>query len=110
MMRKKLQFIAQTMLLVFLPAFIMRPVLVSVENSFQASHSSPVQKSICDSHSELVAGHAIFRSIARENTQQIPVLTPCYTKTILASSEGRVLRFASNSISFSPQGFHVLRI
>ena len=29
-MRKKLQFIAQTMLLVFLPAFVMRPVMVTV--------------------------------------------------------------------------------
>jgi hypothetical protein len=109
-MRKKLQFIAQTMLLLLLPAFIMRPVMVTVGNSFQASDKYPAQKSLCDSHQDLVAGHATFRPIARENTPQIPVLSPCYTKTILASSEGRDLQFASNAVSFSPQGFHVLRI
>jgi hypothetical protein len=59
---------------------------------------------------DLVAGHATFRSIARENTPQMPVVSPCYTRTILVSSEGRDLQFTSNSISFSPQSFHVLRI
>jgi len=110
MMRKKLQLIAQTMLLIFLPAFVMRPVVVTVENSFPVSDKCPAQKSMGDSHQNIVASHSIFRSIARENTQPIPVLSPGYTKTILASSKGRVLRFASNSTSFSPQGFHVLRI
>ncbi len=109
-MRKKLQFIAQTMLLVFLPAFVMRPVMVTMENSLPVSDKCPAQNSIGDSHENIVSGHAIFHSIARENTQQIPVLSPGYTKTILTSSEGRVLQFASNSISFSPQSFLILRI
>jgi hypothetical protein len=104
---KKLQLIAQTLLLVFLPVFVvMRPVFVSVENT---SPVSSAQKSFNASYQEHLSGHVTFRSIVRENVQ-VPVLTPYFSRTILVSSEGRSLQFISDIVSFSPESFHVLRI
>lgn len=108
-MSKKLQLIAQTMLLLLLPAFVMRPVVVTVENRFQNEDVRPVQMSVCDSQQSVIGDHGNFLSIVRENVQ-VPTLMPGYSKATLASSEGCVLRFVSNAVSFSPQGFLILRI
>ncbi len=106
-MSRKLQWIAQILLLVFLPAFVLRPVVVSVVNSFQDSAAHPVQKS--SSYQALTGDHETFRSVSREDSQ-IPILTPCFQKTVLASSESRVLAFVSTAVRYSPQSPLVLRI
>jgi len=106
-MRQKLQFIAQILLLLFLPAFVLRPVVVSVANSFQNSSAHSVQKS--GSYQTLTGNHENLSSVSRE-TSQIPTLSPCIQKTILASSQGRVLAFVSTAVSFTPRNFLVLRI
>gem|GEM_PF-3238941 len=106
-MRQKLQFISRVLLLILLPAFALKPALISVVNGFQNSAVSPVQKS--GSFQPFTGNHENLRSVSRENSP-IPTLSPCYQKTILASSEGRVFAFVSTSVSCTPQNFLVLRI
>jgi hypothetical protein len=108
-MRHKLQLIAQTMLLVFLPAFVLRPVMVTVENGAQLLTTHSAQKRICDAHTQLVSAHSTLRPVVRE-TSQTPTLTPCYTRVILALAEGRALDYVVKVVNNSPQSFLVLRI
>jgi hypothetical protein len=107
-MSQKLQLIARVMLLLFLPAFVLRPVVVTVENSLQNSASIPAQKA-CGSYQTLTADHVNLRFVSRE-TSQIPTLSPCFQKTILASSKSRVLAFVPTAVNASPQQTLVLRI
>jgi hypothetical protein len=109
-MCQRLQLIARTMLLLLLlPALVIRPLVMTVEKSFRNGDACPVQMSFCDSQQSVIGDQGHFRSIARENAP-ISTLTPRYSNAILASSKGRILRFVSNAVSSSPKGFLVLRI
>jgi len=108
-MIRKLQFISRVLLLVCLPAFVMKPVLMTAVKCVQNSNAGAVQKAQGGSHSGLKVHYFKQRAIKREACQ-LAVLTPCFRKMILDSSLGSVLIFASDSIQHSPSGTLILRI
>jgi hypothetical protein len=108
-MIQKLQFISRVVLLVCLPAFVLKPVLMSLVKTTQNSNASAVQKAMGDSHTGLKVHYVKQRCIKREGVQTL-ALTPCFQKAVLTSSMGRVLAFASDSIQHSPPSTVILRI
>lgn len=108
-MRQKLQFIAQALLLIFLSAFVLRPVVVTVNTGLSLSDGHSTHKSLCDSHPDLVDAQVHLRPMMREKMQNL-VLTPCFTKEVLASSDSRTEQFASDPVRSIPRDFLILRI
>ena len=78
-MPKKIDLLIRIFLLVLLPAFIMRPVVVSVHNA--DNHSNNQQgSSSCSSHSTELSTHPLtLRSIEREAPDVISFI-PCISK------------------------------
>jgi hypothetical protein len=108
-MIQKLQFISRVLLLVCLPAFVMKPVLMTAVKCVQNSNAGAVQKAQAGSHSGLKVHYFKQRAIKREACQ-LAVLSPCFRKMVLGSSMGPVLVFASDLIQHSPPNTRILRI
>lgn len=108
-MIQKLQLISRVILLVCLPAFILKPVLMSAVKCSQNLNAGSVQKAMGGSQSSLKVHYVKQRCIKREACQLV-VLMPCFQKMILDFSMGTVLVFASDSIRHSPPGSLILRI
>ncbi len=108
-MRQKLRIFAQILLFVSLPAFVLRPVLVTVQSGVQLAKVAPVQKSLDNIQVSLVGTHTILHSVSREDFQS-PLLVPCITRMILSSSVCRVVDSGSQVVSRTSRSPLILRI
>ncbi len=108
-MRQKLRMLTHIVLLVCLSAFVIKPVLVTFENSEQLLRAAPIQKAIGDPQASLLRDQAALRLVVRENpTFSSPM--PCFTRMILPLSVSRVLVLYPQVVSSSPRSSLILRI
>lgn len=105
-MKKKLKILTQILLLVLVPAFVFRPVVVYVHTGVVSAKTQQNNKSISSGHS---TSSTAFRSIDRESPD-VTVLNPQMAKTKAPSLLGSQFVSLSASGNSSPKSFFVLRI
>ncbi len=108
-MVNKMNILIRLFIMVLLPAFILRPVVVCVHNSSSYQNLQDEIGSFSHQNEEISVPHTTLRHIAREAPDSV-VLVPCITKAKAPSfSDSRIsLVFAPGNSS--PQSFLILRI
>jgi len=108
-MRQKLRLLTHIVVLFSLSAFLIKPMLVTFENSAQLLKTAPIQKSIDDPQASLLGDQANLRLVVRENPQFSSPM-PCFTRVILPSLVIRVVAIDPEVVSVSPRSPLILRI
>ena len=106
-MRKKTKILLQTLVFVLLPAFVIRPVIVSVHNGLALTD---VQHEGNSFSAALFAPHSVFHHLSRETPPDLSALIPRYTRMNSPSFLGSRLNLVSNPYNPFHKNFLVLRI
>ncbi len=108
-MRKKLKTCFQIFALALLPAFVMRPVIVTVNYGSFHSANSQETKAFSTNCQAFSASHLAFRSVDRE-APDVTILVPRISKVKAPSLLENPINVVFASAVSSPKSFLVLRI